>query len=324
MFRIVVTLLFTLLSLSVVASNQYSFTPKKVSEIEAIEVVKNIYVLHGINQSPTPDNQGLIANLGFIVGDLGVVVIESGGSQRHANLLLKEIEKITPLPVIAVFNTHIHGDHWLGNNAIHKRYPEAKFYANKKMVEQAQSTIGDDWVTILNGLTNGALSETQPHPPTQSLSNNDIIVFGNVAVKILINEVAHTATDIIVSIKHELSKGAVFLGDIGLHQRIGRMDDGNFEGNINALDMAIALKADVYVPGHGPATQGILSAQLYREYLSTLYTETERLYEEGLTDFEIKEKIRPAFKRWEHWDGFGEAFGRQVSLIYLEIEEASF
>ena len=249
MLRILIILLFTLASLPVAAISKNFITPKTVSEIEAIEVVKNVYVLHGINQNPTPENQGLIANLGFIVDDLGVVVIESGGSQSHASLLINEIQKITSLPVIAVFNTHVHGDHWLGNNAIRKRFPEAKFYANKKMVEQAQSSTGDDWVTLLNSLTKGALSDTQPHPPTQSLSNNDIIIFGNVAVKILITEVAHTATDIIVSIEQGLSNRVVFLGDIGLHQRIGRMDDGNFEGNIKALDMAIALKADIYVPG---------------------------------------------------------------------------
>ncbi len=324
MRRILLILLFSLASLPAAAVSQDFLTPKSVLEIEALEVVKNVYVLHGINQNPTPENQGLIANLGFIISDLGVVIIESGGSQYHGDLLLKEIKKITSLPVIAVFNTHVHGDHWLGNDAIRQRFPDAQFYASKQMVEQAQSNTGDDWVTLLNGLTNGALSGTQPHPPTLSLSNNEVVQFGNVVLKALINDVAHTATDMIIFIEQGLSESAVFLGDIGLHQRIGRMDDGNFEGNINALDRAIAVKADVYVPGHGPTTPGILSAQLYREYLSTLYKETERLYEEGLADFEIKEKIRPAFKPWEHWEGFDAAFGRHVSLIYLEIEEAFF
>jgi glyoxylase-like metal-dependent hydrolase (beta-lactamase superfamily II) len=324
MLRILIILIVTLASLPVSAISKNFLTPKTVSEIAAVEVAENVYVVHGINQNPTPENLGLIANLGFVVSDSGVIVIESGGSQKHGNLLVKEIEKITPFPVIAVFNTHVHGDHWLGNNAIRKRFPTAKFYANKIMVEEAKSSVGDDWVTLLNGLTNGAIAGTQPFPPSHALSNDDIVRFGQVTIKIHINDAAHTVTDIIVLVQQDSGKSAIFLGDVGLHQRIGRMDGGNFKGNIEALDRAIALRADVYVPGHGPTTQGDSSAQLYRDYLSLLYEETERWYEEGFTDFEIKDKIRPAFKQWEHWDGFDVAFGRHVSLIYLEIEEASF
>jgi glyoxylase-like metal-dependent hydrolase (beta-lactamase superfamily II) len=324
MFRIFIILLFAIASLPVVATPKTFLTPNTVLEIESIEVAKNIYVVHGINQSPTPENKGLIANLGFVVNDSGVIVIESGASQKHGGLLVKAIEKTTSLPIIAVFNTHQHGDHWLGNNAIRKRFPAAKFYANKTMVETAQSTVGDDWVTLLNSLTDGAITGTQPFPPSYPLANNDILNFGNVTIKIHSNDAAHTGTDIIVSIEQNSTKHAVFLGDVGLHQRIGRMDDGNFKGNIEALDNAITLQADVYVPGHGPTTLGSSSAQLYRDYLSLLYEQTERWYEEGLTDFEIKDKIRPAFKQWEHWEGFNEEFGRHVSLIYLEIEEASF
>jgi len=73
------------------------------------------------------------------------------------------------------------------------------------------------------------------------------------------------------------------------------MDDGHFKGNIAALDKAISLGADVYVPGHGPTTAGPLAAQSYRDFLDTLYSSTAELFEEGLADFEIKEKILPKF-----------------------------
>lgn len=324
MVRILIILFFTLTSFPAAAASGQFLTAATASEIEAIEVAKNVYVMHGINQFPSPENQGLTANLGFVVDDSGVIVIDSGSSQKHGRLLVEEIEKITPLPVIAVFNTHLHGDHWLGNNAIRKRFPEAQFYANKNMVEAAQPSLGENWVTLLNSITDGAITGTQPLPPTHSLSNNDIVNFGQVTIKIQSNNAAHTTTDIILSVKLDSGISVVFLGDVALHQRIGRMDDGNFKGNIEALDRAIALNADAYVPGHGPTTKGNSSALLYRDYLAKLYEETELWYEEGLTDFEIKDKIFPAFKPWHHWGGFDEAFGRHVSLIYLEIEESSF
>jgi len=50
----------------------------------------------------------------------GVVVVDPGSSVQVGEMLLKKIATVTKDPVIAVFNTHIHGDHWLGNDR-HRR-----------------------------------------------------------------------------------------------------------------------------------------------------------------------------------------------------------
>ncbi|MFT5658871.1 MAG: glyoxylase-like metal-dependent hydrolase (beta-lactamase superfamily II) [Gammaproteobacteria bacterium] len=325
MLSTLTVLLLVLVSFTTQAETHKFTTPESILDMKAVEVTNNVYVIHGVNENPGPENQGLIANLGIVISNKGVIVIDSGGSQAHGNLLLTEIASITSMPVIAVFNTHIHGDHWLGNNAIHTQFPEAVFYAHPMTVESAQSATGTNWVTLLNQLTDGALTGTKPYTATQSISDNDSIQFGDVTIKIQSKDTAaHTLTDIIVSVELASNISAIFVGDVGLHQRIGRMDDGSFKGSIEALDKAISLQSTIYVPGHGPSTRGPSSAQLYRDYLSTLYEETERWYDEGLSDFEIKKKIRPAFDRWQHWAGFDSAFGRHVSLVFLEIEEASF
>jgi glyoxylase-like metal-dependent hydrolase (beta-lactamase superfamily II) len=38
---------------------------------------------------------------------------------------------------INIFNTHVHGDHWLGNQAIVERYPAVKIYAHPNMIEHS-------------------------------------------------------------------------------------------------------------------------------------------------------------------------------------------
>ena len=324
-------LLFSLLAMLITSPATVVFAqivhapPASIAVMKAAVVARNIHVLHGVTQTPTPQNKAQIANLGIIVSSAGVVIVDSGTSRAHGEKLLAVISKITSKPIVAVFNTHIHGDHWLGNNVIHERFPEAIFYAHVDMIEQAREGAGSNWLAILSQLTDGALSDTKPYSPSVAVSNGDVISFGDATVKVITSsDRAHTATDLVILVERERDDDVIFLGDIGVHQQVGRMDDGGFASNIELLNQVIALDANIYVPGHGPTTEGSLLTQQYRDYLKTLYSQTEYLYNQGLADFEIKAKLLPLFQIESLWEGFESNFGRHVSLVYLEIEENSF
>lgn len=302
-------------------SAQDAMAPTSPKQLQALEIADNIYVLHGIAGFPDPQNRGLIANLGFIVTTAGVVLIDTGGSDAHAEILLSAVAGVTDQPVVAAFNTHIHGDHWLGNDVVKQRFNDVQIYAHPKKLESATDAVGQQWVELLDGLTEGQIEGTVPWPAQRAVAANETISVGETTFTIAHSGHAHTDNDIMV---HVQPGNVVFLGDNAFNQRMGRMDDGNFQGNIDALDAAIAIDADVYVPGHGPTTSDISSARDYRDYLRLLYDETAKYYEEGLSDFEIKDLIIDKFERWSSWPGFELQLGRHVSLVYLEIEENAF
>src|SRR5579862_5433537 len=63
------------------------------------------------------NDQGLAGgNAGFVIGDDGVLVIDTFQDPRPAKALLAEIRKLTPLPIRFVVNTHYHLDHVNGND----------------------------------------------------------------------------------------------------------------------------------------------------------------------------------------------------------------
>ena len=69
-------------------------------------VAPDVYVFTG------PDGE---ANAGVVVGDEGVVVIDSSPTPETARRLAAEIKRLTPKPILYVVFTHFHGDHIFGN-----------------------------------------------------------------------------------------------------------------------------------------------------------------------------------------------------------------
>ncbi len=70
-------------------------------------IAKGIYVHQGQHLWPDAHNRGEIANLGFIVGERCVAVVDSGGSPAQGYALKAAIEATTRVPVCYVINTHL-------------------------------------------------------------------------------------------------------------------------------------------------------------------------------------------------------------------------
>jgi uncharacterized sulfatase len=70
-------------------------------EEQVIEVADNVHVAVGYS----------VSNVSMIIGDDGVVIVDTGMMGEAANRIVKEFRKITDKPVKAIIYTHSHGDH---------------------------------------------------------------------------------------------------------------------------------------------------------------------------------------------------------------------
>ncbi len=77
------------------------------------KVAKNTWVMHGPRELPNPQNKGFMNNPGIVKTSAGLVIIDPGSTLQVGENVLAEVKKISDEDIVAVFNTHVHGDHWL-------------------------------------------------------------------------------------------------------------------------------------------------------------------------------------------------------------------
>lgn len=311
---------FWVLGMLFIAAVQAADEGPAVTDYPAQEVADGVFVIHGPLGTPSEQNQGFMNNPAFIVTSTGVVVVDPGSSVQTGEMVLRQIRKVTDLPVKAVLNTHVHGDHWLGNDAINRAYPGVPIYGHPKMLEKIKQGAGQEWIDMLLQMTHQATAGTKIVGPNLQADHQDRVELAGLEVHFLYLPKAHSDTDLMIEIP---SKSLIFLGDNAMMGRFGRMSHGTLKGNIEALDLAMELSAIVYVPGHGP-TGDISVPKTYQRYLQTLRDGVTSGMDDGSSDYEMKPKIVEALAEYRDWVDFDQFIGPHISQAYLELESESF
>ena len=94
------------------------------------QLSKHVWMIYSPDGFPTPENQGMMANITFVETAKGIVVIDTGASVQIGEMAIRMMKTFTKKPVIALFNSHYHGDHFLGNQAFVEAYGPMPIYAH--------------------------------------------------------------------------------------------------------------------------------------------------------------------------------------------------
>ena len=285
---------------------------------DAQKVAEHTWVILGPTTPPNPENKGFMNNPAFVITDNSVIVFDPGSSLQTGQALVKKIKEKTDKPITHVFDSHVHGDHWLGNHGIQQAYPDVKIYAHPEMIVEAKAGEADTWIKLMKSLTNGATEGTKAVYPTTALKNNEEIKIDNITVKVHLNKKAHTQTDAMYEI---LNDKVLITGDNAFNMRMPRLDDGSYVGNMKAMDQGLALDVDVVIPGHGPfGGKEILTN--FKRFLEIVYSNSKSLLDDDIEPYEMKPIIVKKLKDYQKWDNFDGAIGKLISVAVLEAEEA--
>lgn len=280
---------------------------------------KVTYVIHGPNEAPSKQNQGFRNNPVLVKTSKGIVVIDPGTSVYTGELVVKKAREISGKPIVAVFNSHVHGDHWLGNHGIKKHYKNVVIYSHPKMKTLVEAGDGEMWIKAIMKRTEGMIKGTKVVGPNKTVKHGDKLQIGDITFRIHHYDKAHTDHDIMIEIVEEK---VLVCGD-NLRNKNLSMFLTSFKGNLRALDLGVNTGARVFVPGHGLSGDKSIVDD-YRKFLTDLKGEVRKHFEAGLSDFEMKPKIIKSLDSYKGYANFDENIGRLINLAYLEVENESF
>ena len=306
---------------NVTNTNASVFTLGKYGTFKFEKANDNVYIMHGPVVGPNKENEGFMNNPAVIESEHGLIVVDPGGNYNVGKKVLAEIEKISSKPIIAVFNTHKHGDHWFANKAIVEKYPNVDIYAHEHMIKVSKEGEADVWYGILNRATKGNLEGTKEFAfPTKALVDGDKIEIDGQKFVVMHPKVAHTDTDLVIT--HENSK-TIFLGDNLMKGRLGSFDESSSVfGDIELLEQ---IKKDtnytLYVPGHGMSGKKDETIDPFLNYLKVLVTEGQKAYDDDKESYEIKDEVLKKLEWMKDWDAFEKNAPAHLNKAMLEMGE---
>jgi quinoprotein relay system zinc metallohydrolase 2 len=291
------------------------FAPALAGDAEPLpvqEVAPGLYVHQGEHAEATPQNEGGIANIGFIVGRDAVAVIDTGGSAAEGRRLRAAIRAVTALPIRYVINTHMHPDHVLGNAAF---VEDAPAFVGHAKLPAALAARGMLYLQNQARELGAVAAGTRAILPTLTVASRMEIDLGGRVLRLVAHRTAHTDNDLSV---YDVQTSTLWLADLLFIDRIPAID-GSLNGWLEVIAELRRMPAARVIPGHGPVVADWPAALDGEErYLRTLRDEIRALLRKGGTMEQAVATVGGSERG--KWLLFDEYNPRNVVTAFAELE----
>lgn len=276
--------------------------------LKPVAVADGVYALVGRAENFSRGNGGDIVNTGFIVGETGVVVIDTGPSRAYGVQQRAAIAKLTGKPVVQVILTHAHPDHVLGGQA-YPGVPVAALPATRTTLGRS----GDALLSNLYRLVGDAMLGTEVRLPTADAADGALTIAGRRLR--LIARHGHTDADLMVL---DEATGTLFAGDLVFFQRAPTTPNADLPAWLAALDALARQPFAALVPGHGPVTRDQAGIAQTRDYLTWLREHLQGAARRGLDMPEVLQLPLP--ERFRSLAVVATEYERSVTHLYPAYE----
>ena len=208
-----------------------------------------VFIHNAILDEPNKKNQGLIANLGVIIGKESILIIDTGSSKKLAEKFIKSIKNISVKPIRYLIITHRHFDHAYGIEGF--KEINTKIYMSK---EEFYYFKRDGPKIFKNLVENRGFHKANINfkniveDDVFFLTDEQIIDLGDRKVLVKNFGVAHSKGDLIV---YDYKTKTYFVGDLIFRGRAAAFSDANIVKWRKKINYFFKGSWNFIVPGHG-------------------------------------------------------------------------
>ncbi len=252
-------------------------------------------------QELAPGVYGLIAskppvdNVGFVVGDNGVLVIDSHINGAMAGQIQDAVRRVTDKPIRYLVNTNYHGDHTFGNYA----FPEStQIIAHRATAERMQHFEREKQF-LLRTVNNDAavFADSRLRMPDVVFEDYMRIDLGGRVVELYHFGPGNTPGDTVV---YQPESQVAWTGNLVLGRgTIPFLIEGGATAYLSTItQLSNTLELKTIIPGHGRMTSGIILSR-YLNYLSELIhtvrqaTQSAHTLDSALANLSLGEQYLP-------------------------------
>ncbi len=282
-------------------------------QMDVQQVSGNVYMVVGEGGNTT-----------VFTGPEGVLVVDTQFAPLSGKLL-DAIRKLSDQPIRWIVNTHMHGDHIGGNEAIAKA---GRTRAGGNVVGDIGAAATATARIIAHENVLNRLVKADPPLPSVALPTDTFfterkdMLFNGEAIQMFHEPAAHTDGDVLV---HFRRADVVSTGDLFttvMYPFIDEANGGTIDGYIKALNNIIAITVPsnvneggtMVIPGHGRLSdeQGVIE---YRDMVTIIRDRIREYVKRGMTLEQVKAK-KPTL---DFEPQYGSDTGFWTTSMFIEV-----
>lgn len=254
-----------------------------------------------------------LTNAGIIIGDDGVLVIDSLRVPSFARELRADVRRLTDQPVRYLVDTHGHWDHAFGNEVFADVTIVGHVNCRRELEE-----LGEAWrrgVVARNTEWSAEVQAVRITPPDLTFDGRLTFRFGGRRIDLVYLGRAHTSGDIFI---HLPDDDLLFTGDVAQDGGVPFMMDGHMRDWVETDTRILDLPFERFVSGHGPV--GGRAAMIEaRDFIADLVAASEAAFRDGQDVAQATHRVTRALEgRYGGWRGFARV-GDGVARLHGQI-----
>ncbi|WP_411957317.1 quinoprotein relay system zinc metallohydrolase 2 [Paracoccus homiensis] len=288
----------------------------KLPTLKLDQIAPGVFVHLGETRQLEDSDNGQIANLGVVVGDLSVAVIDAGVSRIQGQMLYAALRQITDKPISHLILTHMHPDHVLGASVFaeagaqiwgHHALPNSLTFRQDRYLENLARLYSPQ-----------AMIGTRVVLPDHAVREAAQIDLGGRVLSLIPARTAHTDNDLMVRDDREQ---VLFAGDL-VFRDLTPVVDGSLTGWLDWHRLPPSPMPRLIVPGHGPVAQDWESAiGPQRAFLVALADATRAQIAAGKPMSAAVPQIAQDLAPFEPgWNAFAPTVARDATAAFKELE----